>query len=108
MGNAVVAVGGYDAPVARAREGFEVLGRVVHEDGAARGLEHRDVVPVVADGEDRCRVDLARAGEREQSGTLGAVGGEDVDDGEVARGILGAVQAELVLWFGHIASHPSR
>ena len=97
VSDAVVAVGGYDAPAARAGEGFEVLGRVVHEDGAAGGLEHGDVIPVVADGEDRCRVDVARGGEREQGGALGAAGGKDVDDGEIARGILGAVQAELVI-----------
>ena len=108
MGDAVVAVGGGDAPAARAGEGFEVFGGVVHQHRAAGGLQHGDVVPVVADGEGLCGVNPARGGEREQGGALGAAGGKNVEDAEVARGVLGAVEGEFVLWFGRIASHPSR
>ena len=97
MGDAVVAVGGGDLPAASAGEGFQVFGCVEHEDGAASGLQHGDVVPVVADGEHFCGVDVAVVGEREQRGALGAVGGKDVEDTEVARGILRAVEGEFVL-----------
>ena len=48
------------------------------------------------------------AARREQGRALGAAGGEDVEDGEVAVGVFGAVEGELVLRFGRIASHPSR
>ena len=97
VGDAVVAVGGGDAASCCARA------RVLRSSGAlsistARpaACEHGDVVPVVADGEDFCGVDPAGAGEREQGGALGAAGGEDVEDAEVARGILGAVEGECV------------
>jgi len=94
VGDAVVAVGGADAPAAGGGEKLEVRGRVVHEDGGAGDFEHGDVVPVVADGEDLGGVDAAGGGEGEQGRTFGAAGGEDVEDGEVAVGVLGAVEGE--------------
>ena len=62
----------------------------------AGSLEHGDIVPVVADGEDFCGVDVAGTGEGEHGGALGASGGKNVEDGEVARGVLRAVEGELV------------
>ncbi len=55
------------------------------------GFEHGDVIPVVADGHDLGGGDVAGGGEGEDGGALGAVGGEDVEDGEVAEGVFGAV-----------------
>jgi len=96
VGDAVVAVGGGDGPVAGAAEGFQVFRCVVHQHRATGGPEHGDVVPVVADGEDLRGIDAAGAGEREQGGALGASGGKNVEDAEVARGILRAVEGEFV------------
>src|ERR1035438_1247783 len=65
FGDAVVAVGTADAPVAGAGQGFEVFGGIVHEDGGAGDFEHGDVVPVVADGENLRCVDVLCGGEGE-------------------------------------------
>ena len=70
FGDAVVAVGWTEAPAARCCKELEVGGRVVHEDGGAGDFEHRDVVPVVADGEDLRGVDALGGGEREDGGAL--------------------------------------
>ena len=75
-------------------EGAEVVGGVGHEDGVGGGFEHGDVVPVVADGHDLGGGDVAGGGEGEDGGALGAVGGEDVEDREVAVGVFGAVEGE--------------
>jgi len=93
-GDAVVAVGEADGPAAGEGEGAEVVGGVGHEDGVGGGFEHGDVVPVVADGHDVRGCDATRGGEGEDGCALGAVGGEDVEDGEVAVGVLGAVEGE--------------
>ena len=94
VGDAVGGVGWADAPAAGAGEGFEVFGGVVHQDGGAGDFQHGDVVPVVADGEDLCGVDAVGGGEREDGGAFGAAGGEDVEDGEIAGGIFGAVEGD--------------
>src|ERR1039458_8473624 len=92
FGDAVVAVGWTEAPAARCCKELEVGGRIVHEDGGAGDFEHRDVVPVVADGEDLRGVDALGGGECEDGGALRAAGGKDVEDGEVAAGVFGAVE----------------
>ncbi len=96
MGDTVVAVAAADVPGAGVGEGFEIVRRVVHEYGAACGLEHGDIVPVVADGEDPRGVAAIIAGECEQGRTLGTLRWEHVEDTEIARGVLGAMQCEPV------------
>ena len=58
-------------------------------------------------------VDAVRGGEREDGGAFGAAGGEDVEDGEVAAGVFGAVEGEDGFGLGVSArwisaSHPFR
>ena len=112
LGNSVVAIRGADAPSARAGEDFEVFGGVVHEDGGAGGLEHGDVVPVIADGQNLRGVDAPRGGQGKQCGALGATGGEDVEDGEIAVGVVGAIEGKKGdgrgIRFGGFTSHPLR
>src|ERR1039458_1889570 len=94
VGDAVGGVGGGDGPAAGCGEELEVRRGVRHEDGGAGDLEHGDVVPVVADGEDLRGGYAMRGGEREDGGAFGAAGGQDVEDGEVAGGVFGAVEGE--------------
>ena len=61
--DAVLDVGQTDAPSVRKGERLEVVGGVIHEDCGAGDLEHGDVVPVVADGEDLRGVDASHSGE---------------------------------------------
>ncbi len=108
VGYAVGGVGGADWPVAGGGEEFEVRRGVRHEDGGAGDFEHGDVVPVVADGEDLRGGYAVRGGEREDGRAFGAAGGEDVEDGEVAGWVFGAVEGEEGDGFsgsGGIASH---
>jgi hypothetical protein len=52
----------------------------------------------------------SRGGQGKQCGALGATGGEDVEDGEIAAGVVGAIEGEdgggLALRFGGFTSHP--
>ncbi len=76
-------------------EGFEVFGGVLHQDWVAGEVKHGEIVPVVSDGHDLGGFDAVGTGEAEEGGTLGAAGGEDVHDGEVAVGVLGAGELDL-------------
>ncbi len=82
-------------PVAGQGEGLELDGGVAHEDGVAGDLEHGEVVPVVADGHDAGGCDVAGGGEAEECVAFGAAGGEDVEEREVALGVLGAAEGEF-------------
>jgi len=112
VGEAVVAVGAGELPAARACDGLQVFRGVVHEDGAAGGLKHGDVVPVVADGEYLRGINAAGVGQGHQRGAFGTTRGKYVEDRKVARGVFRAVEGEEVIVFvwnvGIIASHPAR
>src|ERR1035441_5946875 len=81
FGDAVVAVGTADAPVAGAGQGFEVFGGIVHEDGGAGDFEHGDVVPVVADGENLRCADVFSGGEGEDGRSLATA--QDIDAAQI-------------------------
>ena len=76
MGNAVVVavqgdvVGGL----------LEVVNGVAHGDGAACLTEHRQVVDLVADGDDFLRGDAVLAGDPVDAAPLVDAGGEDLQD----------------------------
>jgi len=94
-GDAVIVVVRGDEPVASVCESKKVGGSIGHEDCTAGGFEHGDVVPVVADGEDFGHLDTAQRGEAGERSGLGAAGGEDVQDGEIAVWIRCAMQRDL-------------
>ena len=95
VGDAVLLVSTGDPPAESAGAGEELGGRVAHEDGGAGDVEHGEVVPVVADGHDVGGGVAACGGERGEGGAFAGAGGEDVDDGEVAGWVLGAVEGDL-------------
>jgi hypothetical protein len=77
-------------PAAGFGHGAELDGGVAHDDGLGGPFHHVDVVPVVADGHGLAAVDAEAGGETGKGRGLGDADGEEVEDGEVARGIDGA------------------
>jgi len=100
FGHAVVGVGRADAPTTSVGEFLKVIGSVVHQDCGAGDFQHGDVVPVISDGEDLRGLDAAGGSKREERCAFGASGREDVEDGEVATRVFGAVKSDDGFWVG--------